>query len=117
MFTFGDGLSYTAFDYSDLIVEKADQKVKVSVCVKNVGKCAGAESVLLFLRQTVCPVTPVVKKLRRFKRINLDKGESKIVEFYLDESDFTFIDFDMKEKVCHTKYVVMVGNLKSEIEI
>ena len=117
LFTFGDGLSYTTFDYNDLIVEKTDHKVKVSVCVKNVGKCAGAESVLLFLRQTVCPVTPVVKKLRRFKRITLDKGESKIVEFYLDESDFTFIDFDMKEKVCHTNYVVMVGNLKSEIEI
>lgn len=117
LFTFGDGLSYTAFDYSELVVKKTDHKVKVSVCVKNVGKYDGAESVLLFLRQTVCPVTPMVKKLRRFKRINLDKGESKIVEFYLDENDFTFIDFDMKEKVCHTKYIVMVGNLKSEIEI
>lgn len=118
LFPFGYGLSYTKFEYSDLTVKMLnDESVKVSVTVKNTGEYDAKESVLLFLRQDTCPVTPYVKKLRGFKKIFLKKDETSSVEFILSEKDFVYIDEKMRKQLCRTQYTVFVGGLTGTFDL
>jgi beta-glucosidase len=118
LFPFGYGLSYTKFTYENLQVEKLGKhSFKVSVTVRNDGDYDGDESVLLFLSQRTQRVTPVVKKLRGFKRISLKKGESKTVTFKLGKADFSFVDIDMKRRVATGQCRVLVENLQENIVV
>lgn len=90
-YPFGFGLSYTAFDYSELHTEKADGKVKASVTVKNTGDFDGKEVVRLFKSEKNAINQPL-KSLVRFKKISLAPGEEKTVEFILTDEDFTHIN-------------------------
>ena len=92
LYSFGYGLSYTQFDYSELAAVVSGREVTVSVKVKNIGKHTGDEIVLLFLRHMRCRITPFIKRLRGFTRISLAPGEEKTVSFKLSDSDFTFIN-------------------------
>ena len=84
---FGYGLSYTAFDYSNLRVDKtsftADDILTVSVDVKNTGNRMGKEAVLLYSSDLVASIVPDNKRLRDFKKIELQPGEVKTITFYL----------------------------------
>ena len=116
LFTFGDGLSYTTFQYSDLTANKVGRYAfNVTVDVENTGNMDGDESVLLFLSAHVQRVTPMVKKLRAFKRISLKKGEKKTVSFRLTKADFSYVGLDMKKQVATGKYTLRVGGLEMEI--
>lgn len=118
LFPFGYGLSYTKFTYENLQVEKLGKRsFKVSVTVRNDGEYDGDESVLLFLSQRTQRVTPMVKKLRAFKRISLKKGESQTVTFKLGKSDFTFVDVDMKRRVATGQCRVIVESLQENIVV
>ena len=75
----------------------------------------GDESVLVFLSQKTQRITPMVKKLRAFKRISLKKGESKEVCFTLRKEDFSFVDVDMKRRVASGECKVRVGDLEETI--
>ncbi|MCL2518327.1 MAG: glycoside hydrolase family 3 C-terminal domain-containing protein [Oscillospiraceae bacterium] len=113
LFPFGFGLSYTTFEYSDL---KADRNT-VSVTVTNTGDRAGKEAVLMFIRQHYAPITPFVKRLRKFDKIMLQPGESKVVTFELIDEDFSFINADMKYEVGSGTFSIMIGGLECEIEL
>ena len=115
LYPFGYGLSYTSFVYSGLQVQPLDgANVRVSVTVTNTGHCASDETVLVFLRQHVCPVTPFVKRLRAFTRLSLNPGESKTAEFVLTAEDFSYIDEHMKKLVGRGKFTIMVGGREAE---
>lgn len=113
LFAFGYGLSYTSFEYGGL---KADRE-KVTVSVKNTGEYDAKETVLMFMRQHYCPVTPYVKRLRGFKKIMLKKGESRVVTFELRDDDFSFYNVDMDKEIGKGKFTVMIGGLECEIDI
>ena len=116
LFTFGDGLSYTTFQYSNLTANQVGRYAfNVTVDVENTGDMDGDESVLLFLSAHVQRVTPMVKKLRAFKRISLKKGEKKTVSFRLTKADFSYVGLDMKKQVATGKYTLRVGGLEMEI--
>ena len=116
LYPFGYGLSYTKLVYSDLTVEKdANGNVKVSVCVENVGDYDINESVLLYVRALYCPVTPFVKRLRKFTKVQINRGEKVRVDFTLTDEDFTYIDFDMTTAVHKGKHRIMVEDLAVEI--
>lgn len=117
LFPFGFGLSYTEYAYSNLVVEENADGVTVGVKVKNVGKVDGEESVLLFLSAKTQRVTPVVKKLRAFKRIALAADEEKTVEFKLGDEDFEFVDEDGKRRVAHTEFTVFVGDKTARFSV
>ena len=118
LFPFGYGLSYTKFTYENLQVEKLGKRsFKVRVTVRNDGEYDGDESVLLFLSQRTQRVTPMVKKLRAFKRISLKKGESQTVTFKLGKADFTFVDVDMKRRVATGQCRVIVESLQENIVV
>ena len=117
-YPFGYGLSYTKLEYSDLKAESlGDCKVKVSVTVENKGDYEINESVLLFVSTVRCPVTPFVKRLRNFRKVNLKPSDKKTVEFMLDSEAFSYVDFDYKTAVCHGKHRIMIDKLECEVEV
>jgi beta-glucosidase len=99
-FEFGTGLSYTTFAYSNLKIDKTEitnsDDLQVTVDVKNTGKVSGKVSVLLYLSDKVASITPEVKALKRFEKINLAPGESKTVTFTLNQKDLQFVNNDLK---------------------
>ena len=97
---FGYGLSYTTFAYSNFRADKtqftADDVIAFSVDVKNTGKVAGKESVLLFSSDLVASLTPDNRRLRNFEKIELQPGETKTVTLKLKGSDLAFVGYDGK---------------------
>ncbi len=114
-FPFGFGLSYTSFEYSGLVLEqtklKSGEELKVAVTVKNTGQRAGKEVVQLYLTDLVASVTPANKRLKRFAKIELAPGESKLVNFTLSGKDFSFIGRDNKPTVEPGEFKVAIGKL------
>ena len=114
-FQFGDGLSYTTFQYSDLRLNAkqvtANQPLQVSITVKNTGDRGGKEVVQLYLTQKFAIITPPVKRLKRFAKISLAPGESKELKFTLDRDDLTFIGPENKPVLEPGEFEVAVGDL------
>lgn len=113
LFPFGYGLSYTTFAYSDLkisspVISKGE-KLQVSVTVKNTGKVAGEEVVQLYIRDLVGSITRPVKELKGFEKISLNPGESKVVNFTLDENDLAFYGADNQLKAEPGDFKLWVG--------
>lgn len=88
LFPFGFGLSYTAFDYSDIALSdhtiSKTGSTQVSVTVKNTGNMAGDEVVQLYLRDELASVARPLREMKAFRRIHLQPGESQTVSFYID---------------------------------
>jgi len=118
---FGYGLSYTTFEYSNLffskdIIKKGENLV-VNVTVKNTGKVKGKESVLLYLSDLYRSVSPPVKQLKGFEKVELEPGESKEVEFILTPQHLSFTGIDLKPTIECGVFAVRVGNLKKEFTL
>jgi beta-glucosidase len=113
LFPFGWGLSYTTFKYANLHLNPAtigtSGEAKVSVDVSNTGKVRGDEVVQLYIRDEVSSVTRPIKELRGFRRITLDPGETRTVEFTLGFDQLSFLDLDMHRVVEPGTFKVMVG--------
>ena len=116
MLPFGFGLSYTEVKYSDLSAEvTSNGRVNVKVTVENKGDYEIDESVLLFVRMVHCPITPFVKKLRKFSKVNLKPNDKKTVEFTLTSEDFTYIDKNMNTAVNEGLHKIFIGELECDI--
>lgn len=111
---FGEGLSYTTFEYSNIQVSTTDFKkgdvLKVSVDVKNTGDRTGKESVLLFSSDLYASVTPSVRRLRDFTKVELQAGETKTVEFQLAATDLAFAGHDLKWHLEAGEFRLAVGS-------
>ena len=112
---FGFGLSYTTFEYSDLKLDKAVMKagdsLKVSMTVTNTGERGGHHAVDLFVSDLFASLSPAARKLKRFSKIYLDVGASKIVTFELHEEDLSFVNAELQRVVEPGEFKVAVGNL------
>jgi beta-glucosidase len=97
---FGYGLSYTDFEYSNLSVDKfsftANDELTFSVDVTNTGDVAGKEIVLLFSSDLVASLTPDVRRLRNFEKVEIQPGETKTVTMAIKGSDLAFVGPDGK---------------------
>ena len=111
---FGHGLSYTSYQYSNLKVSKSDfrhgDNIKVSVDVKNTGKVAGKESVLLFSSDLVASMVPDGRRLRAFDKIELQPGETKTVTFDLNADDLAFVGYDGKWVLEEGDFKLMIAD-------
>ena len=120
-FEFGYGLSYTTFDFSNLRIEPKrvtlTGKTSIKVDIKNTGSRAGEEVVQLYVNDVVASITRPVKELRGFKRIALEPGETKTVEFELSTEMLSFYDKDMKLTVEPGIFKVMVGHSSKDISL
>ena len=114
-FEFGTGLSYTTFTYSNLKVNKSEissnENITVTVEVKNTGKVAGKEAVLLYLSDEYASITPEVKALKRFEKINLQPNESKTVTFTLNLKELQFVNDNLKWIAEKGTFKIAVGKL------
>jgi beta-glucosidase len=113
LFSFGFGLSYTSFEYSDLQIETPaialDSTLVASALVKNSGERAGAEVVQLYVRDLVGSVTRPVKELKGFQRVELQPGEARRVRFEVPASDLGFIGLEMRYVVEPGAFQVWIG--------
>ena len=123
LYPFGHGLSYTHFEYSNLIIDKTtlnnSDTLSLSVEVKNTGKLDGEEVVQLYIKDLESDIWMPVKKLRKFDRISLKKGESKTVEFELNVSkDFRYYDpMGRKYKVEPGSFEIQIGASSQDIRL
>ncbi|KAA6347305.1 Periplasmic beta-glucosidase [termite gut metagenome] len=113
LWSFGYGLSYTTYAYSDVKLSaseiKKDGELKVSFNVTNTGNRAGVEIVQLYIRDKYSSVTRPVKELKDFARIALNPGEKKEVTFTVTPDKLAFHDKKMNWVVEAGEYSVMVG--------
>lgn len=111
---FGYGLSYTSYQYSNLKVSKSDFRhgdiIKVSVDVKNTGKVAGKESILLFSSDLVASMVPDGRRLRAFDKVELQPGETKTVTFELKADDLAFVGWDGKWRLEEGDFKLMIAD-------
>lgn len=99
LYPFGHGLSYTSFEYNNARISantmSLGSSLNVSVDVKNTGNYDGEEIVQLYIHDKYASVTRPVKELKGFEKISLQKGESKTVEFTIDEEKLKMFDVNM----------------------
>jgi beta-glucosidase len=113
LYPFGFGLSYTIFEYGAMQVSlnqlKGNQKLKVTIPVKNTGKYAGKEVVQLYIRDEVGTITRPVKELKGFEKIELAAGETKEVVFEITTDLLKFYNSDLKFDWESGDFQIMVG--------
>ena len=116
---FGHGLSYTSYKYSNLKVSQSDFRhgdiIKVSVDVKNTGKVAGKESVLLFSSDFIASMVPDGRRLRAFDKIELQPGETKTVTFNLNADDLAFVGYDGNWVLEEGDFKLMIADQSADI--
>ncbi len=116
---FGYGLSYTSYKYSNLKVSLSDFRhgdiIKVSVDVKNTGKVAGKESVLLFSSDLIASVVPDGRRLRAFDKVELQPGETKTVTFELKADDLAFVGWNGKWRLEKGDFKLMIADQSADI--
>ena len=116
---FGQGLSYTTYQYSNLKVSQSQFRhgdvIKVSVDVKNTGKVAGKESVLLFSSDLIASMTPDGRRLRAFDKVELQQGETKTVTFDLKADDLAFVGYDGKWILEEGDFKLMIADQTADI--
>ncbi|WP_343697090.1 glycoside hydrolase family 3 N-terminal domain-containing protein [Flavobacterium sp.] len=119
LYTFGYGLSYTKFEYSNLKISsssiKPNGELKVSVDVKNTGERDGDEVVQLYIKDLYSSTTTPEKTLKGFKRLNIKKGEVKTVEFTLTPDELSIWNREMKRVVEPGDFEVMVGGNSTDL--
>ena len=112
---FGFGLSYAAYEYSNLKVDrdsfKAGDLIKLSVDVTNTGSRPGKEAVLLYSSDLVASLIPDVKRLRGFEKISLEPGETKTVTFELPAKELAFVGVDGKWRLEKGDFRLSCGGL------
>lgn len=113
LYPFGHGLSYTTFTYGTPRLSKrrltADETLTVQVDIHNSGHRAGAETVQLYLRQSIASITRPVRVLRSFSKVRLAPGESTTVSFLLDQDDWALLNLDLLRFVESGVFTVYVG--------
>ena len=112
MFPFGYGLSYTTFEYSDIIIPKTVTKngdTKIKLTVKNTGTRKGDEVIQLYIRDEYASVSRPLKELKAFKRVTLEAGESRQVELTLPYRSFGLWNKEMKFVVEPGDFTITLG--------
>ncbi|WP_262480735.1 glycoside hydrolase family 3 C-terminal domain-containing protein [Algibacter lectus] len=121
LYPFGYGLSYTSFEYSDLVISrtslKAQANIEVSFKIKNTGKREGDEVVQMYLKDKVSSVTTYESMLRGFDRVHLKPNETKIIHFTLTPSDLELLDINMNWTVEPGDFEVLIGASSVDIKL
>ena len=113
LYPFGYGLSYSKFEYSDIQLSKSsftkNEKIEVSVYIKNTGKVTGKEVVQLYIRDLIGSITRPVKELKGFEMIELQPNETKKVVFTIDEKTIEYYTASRKWEAESGDFKVFIG--------
>jgi beta-glucosidase len=120
-YEFGFGLSYTRFEYSNLKLSKnkltSDERIEVSLTVRNSGKYDGEEIVQLYLRDKVGSIARPVKELKDFTKIVLKAGESKTINFTIDKEKLSFYNQKLQWVAEPGDFDLMIGASSADIRL
>jgi beta-glucosidase len=119
LFSFGYGLSYTKFEYSNLSIPdevKTNDSMRVSVDVRNTGKTAGDEVVELYVKNLTATVPVPTHSLQGFKRIHLQPGEKQTVQFQLHPKQLAIVTEQKKFVVEPGKFEITAGGVQPGIQ-
>ena len=115
---FGFGLSYTTFEYSNMKLSSktinSDNELLISIDIKNTGNIIGKEVVQLYIRDHYATISPSLKKLKRFTKIELEPLEERTVSFTINNDDLKFYGKQNKWITEEGKFSVIVNNLSKD---
>lgn len=119
LYPFGYGLSYSEFEYSDLHITKSTEKngFEVAFQIKNLSERDATEVAQLYLRDQVVSVTQPITRLVHFKPIELKAGETKKVQFTIDEKDLSMLDKEMNRVIEPGAFRLMIGRSSKDIRL
>jgi len=113
LYPFGYGLSYSTFEYSNLVLSSStirmDETLTVKATLKNTGSVDGTEVAQLYIQDIVGSIVRPVKELKGFQKIHLKAGEEKIIEFRLSKEDLAFYGRDLIKKAESGDFNVWIG--------
>lgn len=113
LYPFGYGLSYTQFEYGEIMLKdavmRAGDYLKVQIEVKNSGDRYGEEVLQLCIQDRVAQVSRPVKELRDFRKIGLKAGESKVLNFWVTVEQLKYWNQEMKFGADPGEFMVMIG--------
>ncbi|MFD2563056.1 glycoside hydrolase family 3 N-terminal domain-containing protein [Aquimarina rubra] len=120
-YEFGDGMSYTNFEYSDLSLSAdemdEDGSITVSVKVTNTGKRKGKEAVLLFISDLYASITPEVRALKGYEKILLEAGASRKVSFTITKDELSFVNEKLETVAEPGDFEITIRDLKKKIKL
>lgn len=115
LYRFGDGLSYTTFEYNELNMTHAPSSItdtlRIDVLVSNNGDLDGADVVQVYVSDSVASITPSVKRLRAWRRVELASGETERINFEIPMSELSFVGVDQNWVVEPGMFSVSIGDL------
>lgn len=114
VYSFGHGLSYTNYEYSNLNAEILGENLEVSVEVRNTGEMAGEEVVQLYIQDVLAKRVRPVRELKGFKKVTLEKDESKKIEFIISTKELGYYDNNMNYIVEEGEFKIYVGGSLKE---
>ena len=121
LYAFGYGLSYTTFEYSNLVIDSEETgpggNIKVSLDVKNTGDRRGKEVVQLYIDDVISSMVTPIMELKGFEKIDLEPGEKKSVNFTLKPEHLSFLNAHMQRVVEPGTFEVMVGSSSADIRL
>jgi beta-glucosidase len=121
LYSFGYGLSYSSYQFSNLDIEPSQihtgGSVRITMDVKNTSGRSGAETVQLYLHRLMGPVATPVKQLRGFERVELQPGETKQVTLTLSPEDLLLLDRDMRWRVVPGDIEIMAGHSSDDLPL
>ena len=117
LYPFGYGLSYTTFEYGGFKLNtdtlRGNNKLTINITIKNTGSRDGRHAVELYTHEHYSSITPNMKRLRAFQKVDLKAGESKTLTFTLDKNDIAFVNADLKTVTEPGDFDVMIGDKKA----
>lgn len=118
LYPFGHGLTYTSFEYSDLMVSRNGDGVDVTLTVTNTGEYDAAEVVQVYVGEDNPCVARPAKELKGYDKVFIPKGESAVVTVRLPESAFAFYDVDIHDwRINPGTFTIMVGASSQDIKL
>lgn len=121
LFPFGYGISYTSFVYENLHLSKEligrNDTVKITVDVTNTGKRVGKEVVQIYTIDHFASITPDVKRLRAFKKIEILPGETQKVSFLISAGDLSFINNDNRRISEAGQFTIQIERLNKNLTL
>ena len=120
LYPFGFGLSYSTFEYGDIILSKSrlngNDKLNVTVNIANTGKYAGEETVQLYIRQPVASISRPVKELKNFQKVFLKAGEKKDVTMEVSTEQLKFYNSELSYNWEPGEFIVYVGTNSRDVK-
>ena len=118
LYPFGHGLTYTSFEYSDLMVSRNGDGVDVTLTVTNTGNFDAAEVVQIYVGEDNPCVARPAKELKGYDKVFIPKGESAVVTVRLPRSAFAFYDVDIHDwRINPGSFTIMVGASSQDIKL